>query len=208
MLTFLHELIEQGRVTVALTPEQAVGEELVLAISHVDRKERLALAGDTPALLHDVAIWSLGMIENACRFLAYREFEGEDIAAVMNINCPDSASPEACYSADLFLRYLPDVIKLARGMGQADPLVKHLVTLAAQWPLSSVGVAGLSCEAKEVEAFIGHPSLRQLYLDRIAASGDVSRLGVAAVRRDMRAAIGNYPQLAPRMAEALGALPE
>ena len=93
-------------------------------------------------------------------------------------------------------------------MGQADPLVNHLLALAAAWPLSSVGAAGVSCEAKDVEAFIGHPTLRQLYLDRIAASGDVSRLGVAAVRRGMRSAIGNYPQLAPPMAEALAALPE
>jgi hypothetical protein len=208
VLRFLHDLIERGRVAVPLAPGEADGEKLREAIARVDAQERLELVGDAPAPSPAAALWGLGMVENACRFLVYREFEAEDIAEVMQVSCPEPASPGVCYSADFFLRYLPDVIKLAQGMGQADPLVKHLRALAARWPLSSVGVAGISCQAKDVEAFIGHPSLRQLYLDRIAASGDVSRLDVSALRRDMRAAIGNYPQLAPRIAEALAALPE
>jgi hypothetical protein len=52
----------------------------------------------------------------------------------------------------------------------------------------------------DVAAFIGHPSLRQLYVDRIIERGDVSRVEHPAVREAVWAAPGNYPELAPKFA--------
>ena len=109
MLEFLRELLEQGQVTVPLAPAPVELAKLHEAIARIEARERLELAGDAPALSPAAAAWGLGMIENACRFLVYREFEAEDIAAVMTVKCPQPPSPGVCYSADLFLRYLPDV---------------------------------------------------------------------------------------------------
>ena len=50
----------------------------------------------------------------------------------------------------------------------------QLLQLSARWPLSSVGVAGV--EKVEIDAWGKHSCLWSLYIDRVIACGDVSRL--------------------------------
>jgi len=67
--------------------------------------------------------------------------------------------------------------------------------IARAWPLSSVGVAGVS--DVDVDPFIDHPSLRRLYADRIVERRDASRLGDPRVRAAVREAIGAHDELVP-----------
>ena len=140
---------------------------------------------------------ALGLIEAA----DLREVDAASVQQALAAPCPRPPSASVCYSADLSLRYLPDLLSLARGIAPDDPLVAGLTALARAWPLSSVGVAGM--EDLDVSAFVDHPSLRQLYVDRIIERGDVSRLKHPAVRAAVGEALGAYPDLAPRVAAAL-----
>src|SRR6185503_2575435 len=56
---------------------------------------------------------------------------------------PRPRGAEADWSADLTLRHLPKLFQLARHLSNADPLLQQMKQIAAAWPLSSVGVAGL-----------------------------------------------------------------
>src|SRR6185437_12009000 len=111
--------------------------------------------------------------------------------------------PQTCYSADLAFCFLPDLIKLARGIAEEDPLVTGILALAKNFPLSSVGVAGIS--DMNIDAFIAHPTLRRLYADRIIEREDHSRLGHPAAREAVREALGAFPELAPKLAAMIGA---
>jgi hypothetical protein len=204
VLTFLHDLIERGHVRVPLAAEAAdSADDVVAAIRSLDADARTNLAGEAPPLSPAAAMWALGIIESACRFLVYREFDADDIAADLSKPCPDSASPSVHYSVDLFFRYLPDVIRLARGAGQSDPLIDQLIAIARQWPLSSIGVSGVEIEERTLRSILTHPSLRQLYADRIIEQRDVGRLGSTTARDAVRASLGAYTQLAPEIAKAL-----
>ena len=80
-----------------------------------------------------------------------------------------------------------------------DPLVAGLTQLARDWPLSSVGVAGISTAEIEIGAFFHHPSLRQLYVDRIIEKADATRLDDPMVLEAVREAVGDLSHLAPRL---------
>ena len=194
-LPFVHALLETGRVKVSFDPQ--VPRELDEAVTELDLAARPHLAFEPPVLSRPAASWALLVTYRACQALVFREIEGEVVRAVLAVPCPEPPSPSVCYSADLSLRYLPDLLSLAKGIASDDPLVHGLHAICRSWPLSSVGVPDVG----EVDArpFLSHPSLRQLYVDRIIERGDGSRLADAAVREAVREAVGDFPNLAPKL---------
>ena len=198
-VAFVHSLAETGRVSVP--PDDALPDDVEAAVQELDAAAREEMAFTAPQLNPMVAAWALGLIYRACQALVFREIEATSVEGTLTAPCPRPPSPSVCYSADLSLRYLPDLLSLARGIAPSDPLVAGLTALSRAWPLSSVGTAGM--EDVDVAAFVDHPSLRQLYVDRIIERGDVSRLKHPAVRAAVGEALGAYPDLAPRVAAAL-----
>ena len=194
-VVFVQSLLESGRVTVP--NDDSPPENLDQAVAELDRAARLEMAFDPPALSVPVAAWALRLLYTACQALVFREIEGDTVRPALAQPCPEVPSPRACYSADLSLRYVPDLIALARGIAPDDPLVAGLTGLARAWPLSSIGVADLG----EVDPapFLDHPSLRQLYVDRIIERGDASRLAHPDVGAAVREALGAFPELAPKL---------
>jgi hypothetical protein len=130
-----------------------------------------------------------------------RDIPAEQINATCSIPCPEPRSPETDWSADLTLRHLPRLFQLAHHLSHADPLVQQIRQIAADWPLSSVGIAGL--EKLRLDSFVNHPGLRRLYADRIVAAGDVSRLGDPLIANLLRADLGIHRELAPAIAARL-----
>jgi hypothetical protein len=196
LVAFLNTLQESARVAVAPPARGDLqGAAVAGVVSAMDRAARVELAFQAPQLLTPAAAWAAGRLYRACQFLAYREIEADVVRAEMAIACPVAPSADACYSADLSFRFLPDLIALARGIAADDPLVAGLIDLARGWPLSSVGASGVG--AVDVSAFIGDASLRRLYADRIIERADVSRISDAAAREAVAEAIGAHPELAP-----------
>jgi hypothetical protein len=200
-VAFVTNLLETGRVKVP--PGDEALDELDQAAAELDRAARTDAACEPPELDTPAASWALQIVYRACQALVFREINAETVRQTLAAPCPLPPSPAVHYSTDLSLRYLPDLLALARGIAPDDPLVAGLTALARAWPLSSVGVAG----AGEVDPspLIDHPSLRQLYIDRIIERGDASRLAHPAVRAAIREALGAYPSLAPKLAPHLQA---
>jgi hypothetical protein len=202
--SFLTAIYDGNAATVP--PRAPVDEREWTAASDVietfDFVARTGLAYDAPRLVPVVARWAAERLYRACQFLVYRDVEADEVREGCAVPCPVAAvSPDVCYSADLILRYLPDVFALARGIAREDPLIDGLRGLALAWPLSSVGMPEVG--EVDVSGFIRHPGLRRLYADRIMERNDRSRLGDAAVVAAVREAIGAYPGLAPSIWAAL-----
>jgi hypothetical protein len=201
---FVRRLAEQGCVRVS--PHSIIVEldqNTEQAIRDLDRATRAEMPGTAPTLDPPAAFWGLGLLENACRFLAFREIEAKEISETLSKPISQPMSPSVVYSVDLFLRFLPDVLRLARGLGQDDPLVDRLLAIARQWPLSSVGISGVAVDDPHVQIILGDASLRQLYVDRIMERKDTSRLTAQNVAEAVRISIGAYPMLAPEIIKAI-----
>ena len=200
---FLTALHENVRVRVTIVPDKTpdARAHAETKLRELDLLARAELAGDAPEFRPDAALWAATALHQACQFLIFREVSAETVRAALAVPCPETPSPAVCYSVDLSLRYLPDLLALARGAAEDDPLNVGLLALAKAWPLSSVGIKNLP--PSDIAAFIAHPSLRRLYADRIIQFADRSRLDDPRVLEAVREGIGAFPELAPALAADL-----
>jgi len=196
---FLSALQENGRVKVSIVPDKAPDSaaKIDVRLREMDGVARSELAGTAPEFRIEAARWAAKMLYQGCQFLVFREVNADTVRQALAEACPEKPSPSVCYSVDITLRYLPDLIALSRGLSNDDPLVGGLLTLARVWPLSSVGVkfgAGgqATTDVFDISAFSGDASLRRLYADRIIASGDNSRLNDPLIQEAVREGIGAY----------------
>jgi len=190
---FLADLFESGRVLVAAEVLTELDTDVDAVLESAQRIAAENLAGAPPQFSLPVARWAALLLYRTCQFVVCRDIGAEKIEGILQEKCPAPHSPETDYSADLAFQYLPDVIGMTRAVASGDPLVQQLLTVAREWPLSSVGVPGVG--AVEVESFIGHFGLRQLYVDRIIARQDVTRLGNPLVDTSLRETLGAFPDL-------------
>ena len=202
---FLTQLAESGVAVVtadeALEPGGGV-DEIVRAWDAVQRGE---MAGTAPELIPAAAEWAAVRLYRGCQALVCRELPPAEMQAMLREPCPAQASAAADYSVDLLFRFLPDLVALARRVSRGDPLVEELLALARAWPLSSVGIEGVG--AVDPARLLAHPGLRQLYVDRILATGDAARLNDDTVRTAVKTALGAFPELAPGIAAAMNPAP-
>jgi hypothetical protein len=110
---------------------------------------------------------------------------------------------EVDYSVDLTFGYLPSLYQLAARVAPGDPVLDVLRELAGEWPLSSVGISGMACP--DSLPFWKSSCLRSLYVDRVIESKDLVRLEDPRVGAAVRASLGAYPELEPKIMETLNA---
>ena len=200
---FLVALAETGQVAVSpeFTEDAAIDADAEAVLREMDRVTRLNLAGQVPGLVTGAALWAARLFHRACQFLVCRDVDAAILVAALQDPCPERHSPATDYSADITLQYLPDLIRMAQQVASGDPLVQQLLSIAREWPLSSVGVPNL--EQLNLDGFISHPALLQLYVDRILAREDVSRLGDPRVDSAVKEALGAFPESCESIAKCL-----
>ena len=210
LASFLRGLFENGSIEIGTDLDGVISVDSqdpdVIAILE-DRSATIAatLPPPTPPVDIDVASWAARVFYLATFVYVNREVDvkivEESIAEQPHSNDPNAAA----FGAELIFAFAPDLLRMARATASADPLVKVLVDMLGEWPLSSVGVNGSETKDGDEMSFFDHPALRALYIDRIIARKDISRLERPEVKQAVRAAVGNYPELAPELARAIDA---
>ena len=196
LTSFLHDLFEHGRVATKSAEVSVDDQQHAL---HVLREfecyDRANWPAGQPDFSEQIGLWSAKLLYHACHFVVERDAKPESLERALTIQPPEPPSASAHYSADLTLRFLPDVTKLAQTAAEDDPLGEMLLNLARQWPLASVGMTAV--RDVEVRCIVQNPCLLQAYVDRVILRLDVSRLNHPAVRQAAQASLGLYPELAP-----------
>lgn len=194
---FIADLFDHGRIV--LDGDEQPGwddlDAMSQALVEFELIWRPTLSDEPPALSPAAAMWAGEMLYSACQMLTYRELGEDEITKRLTRPCPEQPSPEVCYSVDLTFRFLPDLTRIARAAADEDPLVTQLLQWATDWPLSSVGIKGIS--DVDVEPFIHDRCLRTTYVDRVIAKSDTSRLEDEGTIDALRETIGGFPELAP-----------
>lgn len=197
----IQSLVSEGRAVVSAQPASVDDADALPLLERLDGLARDELALELPAYSPRTALWAARLFHQLCRFIVCRDIGEDQIRGTCGVSCPEARSPETDWSADLTLRHLPKLYQLARHLSNADPLGEQMKKLAIDWPLSSVGIAGLG-ELK-LESFIHHAGLRRFYADRIVAVGDTSRLGDPRLDDLLRADLGMFRELAPGFGASL-----
>jgi len=176
-------------------------DEVAGLIRDFDSSSRMNLPGVLPALDLPAAYWAACLLMAGCRFLIARDEAPESMGPVLSMPCPSPLNESTVYSADLFLRFLPDLHRMAKRLAADDPLVGLLERVGKEWPLSSVGMDNTA--GGSLESFIRHPGLAQVYADRVIAQRAMDRLDEPGIRRRVRSSYGAYPELCPEVSRFL-----
>lgn len=187
---FLIDLIQSGQVTV---PNQIIDFELnssdesLILLEEYYRADVLTMPHMAPPFHPDAALWAAKYIFSTIQLVLLRDIGEEKMNSLLG-NYTGGYTPESIYSADLTLRFLPDIFKFASGLSPDDPLVARLKTTAQLWPFSSVGITDVSIAIDD--AITAHPSLRQAYIDRIIQKKDTYRLQGEKEKKLVKEALG------------------
>jgi hypothetical protein len=126
---------------------------------------RLSVAGPPIDFDDKTALAASELVQQACWFLVSRDQPAEQLAKRLTLPGPPR-SPAQHLSADLVLRFLPQVQRRAHALDPADPLALLLATVLRQWPLT--GVLADVDEGPLTGLDFGHPGLLLLYAERLA----------------------------------------
>lgn len=200
---FLKTVSLEGRAVVP-PPESLPSDQLAAAaavLRELEAHYRLDMPGELPPLDINAALWAAKIFYRACQFAAYRYVDAATIERELSQPCPSEDSPAVQYSVDLLFRFLPSLLRFSKTAAEEDVLNKCLMSLAQQWPLSSVGVDGAA--NADLNMLVEDVSLRAIYVDRIISTEDLSRLNDPRVADAVRGAIGLHEDLSSRVSAAL-----
>ena len=187
---FLIDLMQSGQVTV---PHEMVNFDYVdskdtaILLEAYHHSDTLEMPGIAPNFHASAAIWAAKYIFTTIQLLLLRNIDVAEIDLYLK-DYDGEKSSEAIYSADLTLRFLPDLLKFGSGLSPADPLIEKLKSTAEKWPFSSVGIEAVTSQADD-NIFL-HPSLRIAYIDRIIQKKDLTRLKYANEKNLLKEVLG------------------
>lgn len=203
MEEFLRGLRESGEVVVDAAPPPELDPEVERALREHEASYRAGLIPGAPELDVNAAYWGAEKLYRACQLLTMRDAPPAVANDALLQRFEGARGAESDYAVDLTLSYLPSLFHLANRVAPDDPVLDAIRELASAWPLSSVGIPGTG--ASPELPFWENTCLRALYVDRIIASRDTSRLEDPEVAAAVRSALGGYPELEPKIVEFLNA---
>jgi MoxR-vWA-beta-propeller ternary system domain bpX4 len=163
---FLRRLVGQGSVVLRERPASHPSEriEAMTWLESVYTEYRLDVAG--PLLPFDpaIAVAAAECCRWACWFLVDRRAENAEVAAAVKLPIPSGDAAQHL-SADLVLRFLPQIYHRARTVAVDDVLTQALAAICRQWPLSGV-LADLDEAPTMPLDFGGHRGLQLLFAER------------------------------------------
>lgn len=156
------------------------------------RTEVLTMPFDVPEFDVDAALWAAKTVYTACQILLYR------------VN-PDSELPEllprfdkvkdasSILSADLCLRFLPQIYIESKAIDYEDKMVPLLEQILQEWHYSSVGT-DIAHGDLDFAPIIENACLEQMYLDRVIDRKDIRRGTLPTLRAKIEAILGNHSE--------------
>jgi hypothetical protein len=165
---FLAELFRAGTITFRRPPQPSslASPEVTGLLERAYAMYRLDIAGPAIALDMDLACAAAEVIRQASWALLCHHDRAEDLERRVKMPRPPATASDH-FSADLLLRYLPQIHRRARALDPSDSLVALLGQVLRQWPLSGV-LAGLDDGPTSALEFGGHEGLMLLYAERLA----------------------------------------
>lgn len=162
----------------------------------------------SPPVVDRLALkWAIRQFHGAAQLAVFRQLGPEEVEKRLGGDyVVEGDAAAAIYSVDLVFRFLPDLVRIVKGMNPDDPLLDQLRKWGERWPMSSVGIPGLA--VSNIEPILANRCLSLMYVDRIIEADAVERLNHAQLRDLVRGAIGAYPELSPRLYRFLTTEPE
>jgi MoxR-vWA-beta-propeller ternary system domain bpX4 len=166
---FLIQLLDQGKVVFrsAKPPQDRPTERDAATLADAFATFALSVAGPPIAFDARTACEAAELVRRASWALVSREERVDDLKRRLVMSATPN-TPGQHLSADLLLRYLPQILRRVRGLDPTDPLIDILADVLRRWPLSGV-LSDVEEGPLGPTDFGGHPGLLILYSERLTA---------------------------------------
>ncbi len=165
---FFRQLLRNGSAVLRdpPTPTLARDAELEKVLQSAYADYSLDIAGPPLAFDEPTALAAAGVVEQACWALVSQTLPVHELEQRLQMPAPPRTAAQHL-SADLLLRYLPQVHRRTQARDETDPLVQFVEKVLRQWPLSGV-LANIEDGPETALGFGGHPGVMLLYAERLA----------------------------------------
>jgi len=170
----------------AISPQEE--QEVLVFLKEEYIAEATGHPYQSPAFSEDAAVWAAKTIYTAAQLMLFRENKDADLAALLPGFKGAQGSSEII-SADLCLRFLPDMLQQLKLMDAEDALIAVLEGILMRWHFSGVNYP-LDVNTLDLQAMPGNACLQQLYSNRIIAYKKIQ--------------LAKHPAFSPWIAASLG----
>lgn len=176
-------------ITIAQTEET----EAALFLETEYEKEILEYPGIAPNFNSGAALWAARMVYLATQLLLHREHKMKDVKELLSfyIGVVDAS---AIISADLCLRFLPQIIAEIRKIDPEDLVIDILEKHLIQFHYSAIG-SDLDTENINFDAVAANDCLLQLYIDRIVQRKSIKWAQSDFIKKKLEIGFGDYQKL-------------
>jgi len=166
--SFIVRLLNEGSIRYTERPSAAhkSDPEAVTVLQKAYLSHRLEVAGPLIPFDAETALDAAQLVRQAAWFLVSHDEPEPELERHIVLPGPPSTAAQHL-SADLMLRYAPQLHRRALALNPDDLLARKLTTILRQWPLSGV-LADIEEGPTIPLQFEDHPGLRLLYAERLA----------------------------------------
>lgn len=182
-------------------------------VGQLEPDYRLSLPAKFPAFSVKNATAAAVFLYYVSQFVLKRELDDACTNQILDDTTSDffavSDSESSIYSIDFVLRFLPDLYVITKKKSDADVLLNYLVKVACRWPLSSVGMGALASGEDFLNRWYGLEEIKKssflsrMYIDRIVAKQDITRIEVPWVKELLIAEMGIHIGLAGQVGQLI-----
>ena len=129
-------------------------------------KEVLNFPYDPPPFDANAALWAAKTIYISAQLVLFREIEVKNLLNELLPDYSKELSPSKMLSADLTLRFMPDLLRQLQTIDLEDPLIRILEPKLSKFHYSGVNY-NLDLEALDFNLVNENQCFRQLYANRI-----------------------------------------
>lgn len=156
-------------------------------------REVLEYPGNGPEFNSAVALWAAKTVYLAAQLLLYREHEITDLALLL----PDfegKVEASAILSADLCLRFLPQITAEMKSMDADDPVIPILEKHLYQFHYSAIGFE-IDIQKIDFDSVASNDCLLQLYIDRIVQRKAIKFTESDFIKKQLEIGFGDYQKI-------------
>jgi len=128
-------------------------------------KERLEFLSDKINCDRETAVWAAKVLYHSAQLHLIRENTAKDLSQLIPL-FKGKREINSILSADLSLRFLPQIISVLQDVDPEDPLIKILENILQQFHYSGIGF-DLDLEKINWEEELKDKTYRKLYLERV-----------------------------------------
>lgn len=153
--------------------------------------EQLSYPFHPPGFCPEAAIWAAKLMYYSSQLLLYRQQSAEEMRKLI-IPYNKEITSSAILSADLTLRFIPDILHELTMVDDTDPLIPMLEEILHTWHYSAVGYNLVEMKQLDFKIIHADECLNQLYVNRIIDKNALAWARHPGMYPFVEAALGLY----------------